>query len=95
MVANQNIIQSNVADFNFALTTCSLIFTFDEHRIDDLSEPNRENLTKVAVVIEYVGNRQKNATLCNWKYSPYTPGVESASIARIKRIMTVPKVCFL
>ncbi|WP_211202357.1 hypothetical protein [Salicibibacter cibarius] len=41
---------------------------------------------------------RENAILYNWIYSsklqldnPYTPGVENASIARVKRIMTAPK----
>ncbi|QQK79232.1 hypothetical protein HUG20_04570 [Salicibibacter cibi] len=100
----------HAADFNLALTNLLIDLystnyekyfdelIFDEHRVDNLSEPEREKLTKVAAVIEYVGNRQRNAILYNWIYSsklqldnPYTPGVENASIARIKRIMTAPK----
>ncbi|GGJ93655.1 hypothetical protein GCM10007063_15260 [Lentibacillus kapialis] len=98
------------ADFNFALTNLLIDLystdyvkyfdelNFEEQKIDNLSESDRDKLTKVAAVIEYVGNRQKHATLPNWIYSaklkldtPYTPGVESASIARIKRIITAPK----
>ncbi|AXF57456.1 hypothetical protein [Salicibibacter kimchii] len=100
----------HAADFNFALTNLLIDLysadyenhfkelTFDEQEIDNLNESNLEKLTKVAAVIEYVGNRQRNATLYNWIYSPklkldkpYTPGVENASIARIKRMMTAPK----
>ncbi|MFD1360782.1 hypothetical protein [Lentibacillus salinarum] len=97
-------------DFNVALTNLLidlyssdykkhfLGLDFDEQKIADLSEPERETLTKIAAVVEYVGNRQPKATLYNWIYSeklkldkPYTPGVPEESVARVKRIITAPK----
>lgn len=103
-----NIIHAD--DFNFALTNLLIDLysadyekyfddlDFDEREIDNLSNSDREKVTKVAAVVEYVGNRRKKAKLQDWIYSeklkldtPYTPGVPNESIARIKRIITAPK----
>ncbi|MDD2498673.1 MAG: hypothetical protein PHY90_11180 [Desulfitobacteriaceae bacterium] len=103
-----NIIKSE--DFNLSLTNLLIDLysqdynkyfeelSFDEKSIDRLSREELDKLTKVAAVIEYVGNRQPNAKLYDWIYSnklkleyPYTPGVEKESIARIKRIISAPR----
>lgn len=103
-----DIIQSS--DFNAALINLLidlhssnyevyfLELDFDEAKIDDLNEEEVERLTKIAAVVEYVGNRQANAPLFNWIYSkklkltfPYTPGVPMESMARIRRIFSAPK----
>ncbi len=71
---------------------------FDEERIKELNETEKDKLTKLAAIIEYVGNRRENAKLYDWIFSndlklenPYTPGVEAGSSARIKRIFTAPR----
>lgn len=103
-----NIIKSD--DFNFSLTNllidlysmdCNKYFEellFDEEEIRYLNDEEKDKLTKLAAVIEYVGNRQTDVKLYDWIYSndlklkfPYTPGVEEESFARIKRIITAPK----
>ncbi|WP_246202582.1 hypothetical protein [Virgibacillus doumboii] len=97
-------------DFNFALTNLLIDLyssdyqkhfeglDFDEREIDALSLEDREKLTIVAAVAEYVSNRKQGATLYNWVFSaklkldkPYTPGVENGSIARVKRIISAPR----
>lgn len=97
-------------DFNIALTNLLIdlyssnyekyfaALDFDEKEIDNLDEEQLKRLIKLAAVIEYVGNRQPNATLFNWIYSdklkleyPYTPGVPKESIARLRRIFSAPK----
>lgn len=69
----------------------------DEKEIDKLDKQELGKLTKIAAIIEYVGNRRQGAKLYDWIYSsklkldyPYTPGVENESIARIKRIFFSP-----
>jgi len=103
-----NIIKSE--DFNLALTNLLIdIYSinyqkyfkelwFDEKLIDNLSREELDRLTKIAAVIEYVGNRQPKAKLYDWIYSnklkleyPYTPGVENESLPRIKRIISAPR----
>lgn len=103
-----SIIQSE--DFNSALTNllidmystnyqkCFETLWFDEKLIDNLSKKELDKLTKIAAVIEYVGNRQPKAKLYDWIYSnklkleyPYTPGVENESLSRIKRIISAPR----
>ncbi|MDC3413528.1 hypothetical protein NC797_16945 [Aquibacillus sp. 3ASR75-11] len=103
-----NIIKAE--DFNFTLTNLLIdLYSvdyesyfeelhFDESEIENLTKVELDRLTKVATVIEYVGNRQPKAKLYKWIYSeklrlddPYTPGVEDESIARIKRIFSAPK----
>lgn len=71
---------------------------FNEEKIKELNKEEKEKLTKLAAIIEYVGNRRENARLYNWIYSeelklenPYTPGVDEGSFARINRIFTAPK----
>ncbi|KEF36877.1 hypothetical protein M670_03959 [Schinkia azotoformans MEV2011] len=97
-------------DFNLALTNLLIDLysldheqyfeelSFDEVAIDQLNGEELEKLTKIAAVIEYVGNRQPNAKLYDWIYKeqlkltePYTPGVEKESFARIRRIISAPK----
>ncbi|HHY75053.1 MAG TPA: hypothetical protein GX497_17905 [Bacillus bacterium] len=72
--------------------------SFDENKIGRLNIDELEKLTKIAAVIEYVGNRQPNAKLYDWIYAeqlkleePYIPGVEKESFARIRRIISAPK----
>jgi hypothetical protein len=103
-----NIIKSD--DFNFSLTSLLIDLysvdsnkyfeelCFDEESIRYLNEEERVKLTKLAAVIEYIGNRTSGAKLYDWIYStylkleyPYTPGVDEGSFARIKRILTAPK----
>lgn len=103
-----NIIKAE--DFNLALTNLLIdLYSsdyekyfeklyFDEQQIDDLTKVEIEKLTKIAAVIEYVGNRQPNAKLFDWIYSnhlkledPYTPGVEKETFARVRRIISAPK----
>lgn len=62
-----------------------LIFT--EEEIEKLNKEELEKLTKVAAIIEYIGNRQPKAKLYDWIYSdklkleePYTPGLEKRNI---------------
>jgi hypothetical protein len=97
-------------DFNFALTNllidlysseyerCFEELQFDENEIENLSKNEWDRLTKVAAIVEYVGNRQPNATLYKWIYSeklrlddPYTPGVDKDSVERVKQIFSAPK----
>lgn len=103
-----NIIKSD--NFNFELTNLLIDLyskdykkyfdelKFDEDEIDELSNTEKENLTKLAAVIEYIGNRKADINLCDWVYSnklkldyPYTPGVEEESVSRVKRILMAPK----
>ena len=84
----------NSADFNYTLVNFLIdLYSndyerhfnelyFDEEKIKELDKTAKEKLTKLAAVIEYVGNRKENAKLYNWIYSkelilenPYTPGV--------------------
>ena len=102
-----NIIRAE--DFNMALTNLLIdIYSssyekyfeelwIDEKEIDNLNKDEIDKLTKLATVIEYVGNRKSKAKLYDWIYcsklkleNPYTPGVEKESIARIKRIIFSP-----
>ncbi len=104
----QNIINSS--DFNYSLVNLLIdLYSndykkyfnelyFDEENIKLLSKTEKEKLTKLAAVIEYVGNRREDAKLYNWIYSkelilenPYTPGVPEESFARIKRIFSAPR----
>lgn len=97
-------------DFNRALTNLLIdIYSssyekyfdelcIDERIIDNLNMEELDKLTKLAAVIEYVGNRKPKSKLYDWIYSsklkledPYTPGVESESVERIKRILSAPK----
>ena len=71
---------------------------YDIEKTKELSETEKDKLTKLSAVIEYVGNRRDNAKLYDWIYSkelklktPYTPGVEEDSIERVKRIYTAPR----
>lgn len=103
-----NIIRAE--DFNVALTNLLIdLYSsdyekyfeelwLDEKIIDKLSSEELDKLTKVAAIIEYVGNRQPKAKLYKWIYSsklklgePYTPGVEKESLQRIKRIIFAPR----
>lgn len=103
-----NIIKSD--DFNFSLTNLLIdLYSedsdkyfeelwFDEDNIQHLNKDEKDKLTKLAAVIEFVGNRKTEVKLYDWIYSnvlrldfPYTPGVEEESFARIKRIITAPK----
>jgi len=103
-----DIIKSN--DFNFSLINLLIdLYSmdykryfeelwFDEENIRHLNEDEKGKLTKLAAVIEYVGNRKTDIKLYNWIYSnelkldyPYTPGVEEESVTRVKRILTAPK----
>ncbi|WP_188455117.1 hypothetical protein [Virgibacillus oceani] len=103
-----NIIKAE--DFNFALTNLLIdlyssqyekyfdeLF-LDENEINKLTDEELDKLTKVAAIIEYVGNRQPRAKLYDWIYSaslkleePYVPGAPKESVARIKRIFSAPK----
>ncbi|WP_163969720.1 hypothetical protein [Oceanobacillus halotolerans] len=93
-------------DFNMALTNLLMdLYSsdyekyfkelyFDVKEIGHLSNDELDKLTKVAAVIEYVGNRQPGAVLYDWIYAdqlklenPYTPGVPKDSVARVKRIL--------
>lgn len=97
-------------DFNFALTNLLIDLyspdyeknfaelSFDPAQIDYLTWEELDKLTKLAAVIEYVGNRQPKATLYEWITSdqlklqePYTPGVEKGSFQRIRRIISAPR----
>ena len=103
-----NIIKAE--DFNLALTNLLIDLysqdyeryfeelNFDERELEYLNKNELENLTKIATVIEYVGNRQSNAKLYSWIFSnklklddPYTPGVEKETLGRVKRIISAPK----
>jgi len=103
-----NIIKAE--DFNLALTNLLIdIYSpdyekyFEELRldpaqIDHLTQEDLNKLTKIAAIIEYVGNRQPKATLYEWITSnklklqdPYTPGVENESLQRIRRIISAPR----
>lgn len=103
-----NIIKSD--DFNLALTNLLIdLYSSDYEKyfeelwiddkiIDNFSREELDKLTKLAAVIEYVGNRQPKAKLYTWIYNdklklenPYTPGVADGSLARIKRIIFAPK----
>lgn len=71
---------------------------FDPARIEYLTQEELDKLTKLAAVIEYVGNRQPKAKLYEWITSnqlklqdPYTPGVEKESLQRIRRIFSAPR----
>lgn len=104
----QNIINSQ--DFNYSLVNLLIDLysndyeryfkdlNFNEENIKELNETEKDKLTKLAAIIEYVGNRRENAKLYNWIFSkelklktPYTPGVEKESFARIHRIFTAPR----
>ncbi len=97
-------------DFNLALTNLLIdLYSpeyekyfeelwFDPAQIDYLTQDELEKLTKVAAIVEYVGNRQPKAKLYEWVYSdrlkldkPYTPGVEDVDIQRVRRIISAPK----
>lgn len=97
-------------DFNLALTNLLIdLYSsdyekyfqelwLDLERIDSLPQEELDKLTKIAAIIEYVGNRQPKAKLYEWIYSerlklqkPYTPGVEEGSFQRIRRIISAPK----
>lgn len=86
----RNIINS--ADFNYSLVNLLIdLYSsdykryfnelyFDEEKIKSLNEKEKERLTKLAAIIEYIGNRKEDARLYNWIYSkdlvledPYTP----------------------
>lgn len=103
-----NIIRAE--DFNFALTNLLIdLYSknnkmhfeelyFDAEAIDHLNKEELDKLTKIATVVEYVGNRQPDARLYDWIYdeklkleTPYTPGVEYTDIGRVKRIISAPK----
>lgn len=103
-----NIIRAE--DFNLALTNLLIdLYSceykkyfeelyFDEKQIDSLNKEEIEKLTKIAAVIEYVGNRQPDAKLYDWIYSsqlkleePYTPGVGKETFERVRRIISAPK----
>lgn len=69
-----------------------LIFT--EEEIEKLNKEELEKLTKVAAIIENIGNRQPKAKLYDWIYSdklkleePYTPGLEKETFERVRRII--------
>ena len=102
-----NIINSD--DFNFDLTNLLIdLYSednnryfqelyFDEKSIDSLNQKQTDNLTKLAAVIEYIGNRTDNSVIYDWVYSPklklkdpYTPGLIEKDILRLKRIMFAP-----
>ncbi|HNZ82806.1 MAG TPA: hypothetical protein PLX37_04625 [Sedimentibacter sp.] len=104
----QNIIDAE--DFNYSLINLLIdLYSsnyenhfnglyFDEKKIIELNETEKDKLTKLAAIIEYVGNRRENAKLYDWIYSselklenPYTPGVNEESFARLKRIITAPR----
>lgn len=97
-------------DFNLALTNLLIDLyspdyeryfeklSFEKNKIAQLNDDELEKLTKIAAIIEYVGNRQPKAKLYDWIYmeqlkleEPYTPGVEKESFARIRRIISAPK----
>lgn len=97
-------------DFNLALTNLLIdLYSqdyekyfeelwFDEKEINHLNKEYLEKLTKIAAVIEYIGNRRPKAKLYDWIYSsklklenPYTPGVEMGTFARVRRIISAPK----
>lgn len=72
-----------------------LDFHIEDKVIDNLDSEELDKLTKLAAIIDYIGNRKPKAKLYNWIYSdklkldnPYTPGLESESFARIKRIIS-------
>jgi len=104
----QNIINST--DFNYSIVNLLIdLYSndyerqfnelyFNEEKIKELDESEKDKLTKLAAIIEYVGNRRENAKLYDWIYSdelklktPYTPGVNEGSFARITRIFTAPR----
>ena len=71
---------------------------FNESEIDKLTQEERDRLTKLAAVVEYVGNRQPDAVLYDLVYSeklkldePYVPGAEKGTIYYIKRILSAPR----
>jgi hypothetical protein len=97
-------------DFNFALTNLLIDLystnyerhfkelTLCEKEFSKLDKEALDKLTKIAAVVEYVGNRRENAILYDWIYSeklkldtPYTPGVGKGSFARIRRIFSAPR----
>lgn len=97
-------------DFNLALTNLLIdLYSpdnvkyfeelwFDKARIDHLNQEELDKLTKIATIIEYVGNRQPKIKLYDWIISnklklndPYTPGVEKESLQRIRRIISAPR----
>jgi hypothetical protein len=97
-------------DFNFALTNLIIdLYSLEYEKyfeelciedkvIDNLDIEELDKLTKLAAIIEYIGNRQPKAKLYDWIYSdklklenPYTPGLEGESFTRIKRIISAPR----
>jgi SET domain-containing protein len=97
-------------DFNLALTNLLIDLyssnyekyfeelIFNEEEIEKLNKEELEKLTKVAAIIEYIGNRQPKAKLYDWIYSdklkleePYTPGLEKETFERVRRIISAPK----
>lgn len=103
-----NIIKAE--DFNIALTNLLIdLYSpdnekyfeelwFNTARIDHLNQEELGKLTKLAAVIEYVGNRDSKIKLYDWIISdnlklqdPYTPGVEKESLQRIRRIISAPR----
>ncbi|WP_206812742.1 hypothetical protein [Paradesulfitobacterium ferrireducens] len=97
-------------DFNLAVTNLLIdlyspdyekyfeMLWFDPAQIGQLTLEEVDKLTKLAAIIEYVGNRQPKAKLYEWIYSdqlklqdPYTPGVENESLQRIRRIFSAPR----
>lgn len=100
----------NAKDFNLVVTNLLIelyssdyekhfeMLWFDPARIDLLTPEEKDKLTKLAAIIEYVGNRQPKGKLYDWIYSdqlrlenPYTPGVENESLQRIRRIFSAPR----
>lgn len=96
-------------DFNLALTNLLIdLYShdkekyfeelwFDTTRIDHLNQEELDKLTKLAAIIEYIGNREPKIKLYDWIISnklklqdPYTPGVEKESLQRILRIISAP-----
>ncbi|KLU62416.1 hypothetical protein CEB3_c12770 [Peptococcaceae bacterium CEB3] len=97
-------------DFNLALTNLLIDLycpdyekyfeelRFNPAQTDSLTPEELDKLTKLAAVIEYVGDRRPKAKLYEWITSdklklqePYTPGVEKESLQRIKRIISAPR----
>ncbi len=97
-------------DFNLALTNLLIdLYSsdyekyfeelwFDPIQINHLTQEELDKLTKLAAIIEYVGNRQSKAKLYEWislnqlkLQDPYTPGVENESFQRIRRIISAPR----
>ncbi|MDL0421011.1 hypothetical protein QPM05_12955 [Caldibacillus thermoamylovorans] len=73
----------------------SMLYHHTKVRIPEkLNKEELEKLTKVAAIIEYIGNRQPKAKLYDWIYSdklkleePYTPGLEKETFERVRRII--------